>query len=128
MPEPGDSSQKRRRQRSATHGASARHLVSPAQWRESMALGAPPSLRIFAIAGFQSALAVLLAIVVTHFSPWPEMVGFASIGALAALFGRFSTVQRRMRIVVICALLLAWYVSAGTATHWSPNFQMPIPS
>ena len=29
---------------------------------------------------------------------------------------------------LICALLLAWYVSAGTATHWSPNFQLPIPS
>lgn len=119
MPEPGDSSQKRRRQRSATHGASARHLVSPAQWRESMALGAPPSLRIFAIAGLQSALAVLLAIVVTHFSPWPEMVGFASIGALAALFGRFSTVQRRMRIVVICALLLALGVLVPSLASWA---------
>ena len=119
MPEPGDSSQKRRRQRSATHGASARHLVSPAQWRESMALGAPPSLRIFAIAGFQSALAVLLAIVATNFSPWPEMVGFASIGALAALFGRFSTVQRRMRIVVICALLLALGVLVPSLASWA---------
>ena len=28
---------------------------------------------------------------------------------------------------LICALLLAWYVSAGTATHWSPNFQLPMP-
>lgn len=26
---------------------------------------------------------------------------------------------------LICALLLAWYVSAGTATHWAPNFQSP---
>ena len=109
MPDSNDSSKEPRRPRGATRGATARHLVSPAQWAESMAIGAPPSLRIFAIAGFQAALAVLLAIVATHFSPWPQLVGYASLGALAALFGRFATVERRMRIVMICALLLALY-------------------
>jgi hypothetical protein len=84
-----------------------------------MAIGAPPSLRIFAIAGFQSALAVLLAIVATHFSPWPQLVGYASLGALAALFGRFATVERRMRIVVICALLLALGVLLPSLASWA---------
>lgn len=28
---------------------------------------------------------------------------------------------------LICALLVTWYVSAGTATHWSPEFQLPMP-
>ncbi|SDZ95028.1 MULTISPECIES: FUSC family protein [Acidovorax] len=110
---------KSRRHRGASHGTSARHLVSPAQWRESMAIGAPPSPRIFAIAGFQAALAVLLAIVATHFSPWPQLVGFASLGALAALFGRFATVERRMRIVVICALLLALGVLVPSLASWA---------
>ena len=84
-----------------------------------MAIGAPPSLRIFAIAGFQAALAVLLAIVATHFSPWPQLVGYASLGALAALFGRFATVERRMRIVMICALLLALGVLLPSLASWA---------
>lgn len=28
---------------------------------------------------------------------------------------------------LICALLVTWYVVAGTATHWSPQFQLPMP-
>jgi len=28
---------------------------------------------------------------------------------------------------LICALFITWYVVAGTATHWSPDFQLPIP-
>lgn len=28
---------------------------------------------------------------------------------------------------LICALLVTWYVTAGTATHWSPAFQLPMP-
>ena len=119
MPDFNDSSKELWRPRGATHGASARHLVSPAQWAESMAIGAPPSLRIFAIAGFQAALAVLLAIVATHFSPWPQLVGYASLGALAALFGRFATVERRMRIVMICALLLALGVLLPSLASWA---------
>ena len=119
MPASNDSSKEPRRPRGATRGATARHLVSPAQWAESMAIGAPPSLRIFAIAGFQAALAVLLAIVATHFSPWPQLVGYASLGALAALFGRFATVERRMRIVMICALLLALGVLLPSLASWA---------
>ncbi len=114
-----NSSPKKPRLRRASRGASARHLVSPAQWAESVAIGAPPSLRIFAIAGGQAALAVLLAIVATHFSPWPQLVGYASLGALAALFGRFATVERRMRIVVICALLLALGVLVPSLASWA---------
>ncbi|WP_332766571.1 alpha/beta hydrolase [Phenylobacterium sp.] len=28
---------------------------------------------------------------------------------------------------LICALFITWYVVSGTATHWSPDFQLPIP-
>lgn len=28
---------------------------------------------------------------------------------------------------VICGLFVAWYVTSGTATHWSPQFQLPMP-
>lgn len=27
---------------------------------------------------------------------------------------------------LICALFVTWYVAAGTATHWSPQFQLPM--
>lgn len=119
MPGQDDPEARTRRLRGASRGGSARHLVSRAQWAESVALGAPPSLRIFAIAGAQAALAVLLAIVATHFSPWPQWVGFASLGALAALFGRFAPVERRVRIVVICALLLALGVLVPSLASWA---------
>ncbi|MES2343540.1 MAG: alpha/beta fold hydrolase [Pseudomonadota bacterium] len=29
---------------------------------------------------------------------------------------------------VICALVICWYVTAGTATHWSPEFKLPGPA
>ena len=28
---------------------------------------------------------------------------------------------------LICAVLIAWYIAGGTATHWSPNFPMNLP-
>lgn len=90
-----------------TRKHAARHLLSPAQWQESLAIAPPVSLHIACVAGLQSALAVLVAIVAVHFSPWPHLVGFPALGALAALFGRFAPVGRqRMRIVAICAALL----------------------
>ncbi|WP_304177942.1 alpha/beta hydrolase [Phenylobacterium aquaticum] len=29
---------------------------------------------------------------------------------------------------LICAMLICWYVTSGTATHWSPDFKLPIPT
>jgi len=90
-----------------TRKHAARHLLSPAQWQESLAIAPLVSLRIACVAGLQSALAVLVAIVVAHVSSWPQWVGFPALGALAALFGRFAPLGRqRMRIVAICAALL----------------------
>src|SRR3546814_5764769 len=39
-------------------------------------------------------------------SPLPELVGFPALGALAALFGRYASLQRRRRIVLICGAIL----------------------
>ena len=47
----------------------------------------------------------------------------ATVGAIAAL-----TYRRTNSYVpgaLICALLLSWYVTAGTATHWYPGFKLP---
>lgn len=87
-------------------GRTARHLLGARQWQESMSLAQIPSLPIAALAGFQAAFAVLIAIAVTHFSAWSHMVGFTALGALAALFGRYAPLAERRRIVAICALML----------------------
>lgn len=63
-----------------TRGQTARQLLTTEQWLESIAFTPLLSLRISGIAGFQSALAVLIAIVITHFSPWPHLVGYPEIG------------------------------------------------
>jgi pimeloyl-ACP methyl ester carboxylesterase len=47
----------------------------------------------------------------------------AVVGVIAAL-----TYRRTNSYVpgaLICALLLAWYVTGGTATHWYPGFKLP---
>ena len=49
----------------------------------------------------------------------------AVVGAIAAV-----TYRRTNSYVpgaLICAALLSWYVTAGTATHWSPEFKLPLP-
>ncbi|MFL5296458.1 MAG: alpha/beta hydrolase [Phenylobacterium sp.] len=47
----------------------------------------------------------------------------ATFGAIAAV-----TYRRTSSYIpgaLICALLLSWYVTAGTATHWYPGFKLP---
>jgi len=47
----------------------------------------------------------------------------AMVGAIAAF-----TYRRTNSYVpgaLICALVLAWYVTGGTATHWYPGFKVP---
>jgi hypothetical protein len=85
----------------------ARHLLSWQQWRHSLHLVSHPSLWISAVTGLQVALSVLLVIVAVYFSPWSHLVGFASLGGLTALFGRFAPLQERRRIVSVCALLMS---------------------
>lgn len=84
----------------------ARHLLSWPQWRESLHLVSHPSLWISAVTGLQVALSVLVVIVAVFLSPWDQLVGFASLGGLTALFGRFAPLQERRRIVSICAVLM----------------------
>lgn len=82
------------------------------QWQHQI------SLKVSTIAGFQAALAVLLAIVLAHFSQWPHLVGFAALGALASLFGRFAPISRRHGIVWISAAMLTAAVFATSLPSW----------
>jgi len=86
--------------------AAARRLLAPTQFLESVGLNRNVSPYMGGIAGLQAALALLAAIVMVRHSVWPQLVGFAALGALAALFGRFSPLARRHGIVWTCAALL----------------------
>ncbi len=84
----------------------ASHLLHRQQLQDSLALAPLLSMRIAVVAGLQASLAVFCALVLALLSPWPELVGFGALGALAALFGRFAGLRRRPRIVALCAGLL----------------------
>lgn len=96
----------------------ARHLLKPHQIRESLALAAQPWQRNAALAGLQAALAAAIALPLTLVSPWPHLVGFASLGTLAALFGRFAPQAGRGRIVLLCAMWLTFSVLAMSTAAW----------
>ncbi len=96
----------------------ARHLLKPHQIRESVALTAQPSLRNSSLAGLQAALTAAIALPLVHLSPWPHLIGFAALGALVALFGRFAAPADRHRILLLCALCQSLAVLTMSAAAW----------
>ncbi|MCL8385271.1 FUSC family protein [Xanthobacter aminoxidans] len=96
----------------------ARHLLKPHQIRESWALAAQPWQRNAVLAGLQASLAAAIALPLALVSPWPHLVGFASLGTLAALFGRFAPQAGRGRIVLICAMWLSLAVLGMSTAAW----------
>nr|WP_232827111.1 FUSC family protein [Bordetella bronchiseptica] len=92
--------------RKASRGQSVRHLLAGNQLRQSLLIAQPASVRVALVAGLQAGLAIFVALVSAHLSPWPHLVGFSALGGLAALFGRFASAQGRQRIVMVCGLLL----------------------
>lgn len=76
-----------------------RHLVLPLlgrqHLRDSMQVTRPAILRNSTLAGIQSALVVLVALPLVQFSAWSHLIGYAGLGALVALFGRFAPKGRR---------------------------------
>jgi pimeloyl-ACP methyl ester carboxylesterase len=92
-------------------------------WKIAMALGFGVLLILQYATLFQTGLLFtpaepLNTIVAIQFVPL-----LAIVGVIAAL-----TYRRTNSYVpgaLICALLLSWYVTAGTATHWYPGFKLP---
>ncbi len=82
----------------------ARQLLKPQQFRESVALSRQPSIRNSSLAGLQSAATAVIALPLVYLSPWSHLIGFASLGALVALFGRFAPQARRNHVVLLCAI------------------------
>lgn len=86
--------------------------------RESLALARQPSLRNSALAGLQAALAVAIALPLFELSPWSHLIGFAALGALVALFGRFAPQRSRKRIVALCAMWQTLAVLVLSTVAW----------
>lgn len=57
-------------------------------------------------------------------------IQFVPLLALVGAIGAY-TYRRTNSYVpgaLICALVVSWYVTAGTAIHWSPGFKLPSPT
>lgn len=87
----------------------ARQLLRRHHLRDSFALNRQPSLRNAVLAGSQAAITMAVALPLVHVSPWSHLIGFAALGALVALFGRFAPQGRRNRILLFSGF---WQVLA----------------
>lgn len=97
---------------------SARHLLQRWHLQDSAALTRQPSLRNSMLVGLQAGLTVAIALPLVLLSPWAHLIGFASLGALAALFGRFETRRGRSRIVLLSALCQTMAVLTMSTVAW----------
>ncbi|PWL17256.1 FUSC family protein [Falsochrobactrum shanghaiense] len=95
-----------------------RHLLHPYQLKGSMELTAQPSMRNAVLAGLQAAITVAIALPLFYLSPWSHLIGFASLGALVALFGRFSPSRARHRILFYCGAWQVFAVFAMSVAAW----------
>lgn len=92
--------------RPASRSRALRHALAPRLLRESLVVQRPATVRNSGVVGLQVALTTVLVAALVHVSPWPHLAGFASLGALSALFGRFATLAQRRRILGIAGLFL----------------------
>lgn len=88
------------------------------QFKACLALSSQPSLRNSALAGGQAGLAAAIALPLIWLSPWSHLIGFAALGALVALFGRFAPSESRSRIILSSAILQVLAVFTMSAAAW----------
>lgn len=97
----------------------ARMLAHPQHLRASIGWVPPQTLQTSMLAGMQAALAMVIALTAFHLSPWADLTGYAGLGAMAALLGRFAPVGRRNRIVLLAGLCQTFAVLAMSLLVWS---------
>jgi pimeloyl-ACP methyl ester carboxylesterase len=96
-------------------------IVSTGYWKLAMCLGFVILLVVEYSTLFRTGLLFtpaepLNTIIAIQFVPL-----LASFGAIAAV--TYRRTNSYIPGALICALLLSWYVTAGTATHWYPGFK-----
>lgn len=94
-------------------------LLHRHQMRETVMLAPQPGLRNSALAGFQVAVTALIALPLIQLSPFSHLIGFASLGTLVALFGRFAPPARRGWIVFLCLLCQTLTVFGMSTAVWA---------
>ena len=55
-----------------------------------------------------------------------QFVPLLAVVGVIAVF-TYRRTNSHVPAALICALLISWYISAGTAIHWSPDFKIPLP-
>ncbi|TGD71530.1 FUSC family protein [Mangrovimicrobium sediminis] len=94
------------------------HLLHRQQLKSSLQLQQLPFFRNELLAGVQTGLTVLFALVAVQLSPWPQMVGFAGLGSLIALFGRFESRSGRNRMLLQAAAIQTGSVLLMSSAKW----------
>lgn len=81
------------------------HLLHCQQVKSSLQVSPLASFRNEFLAGAQTGLTAVIALIVVYLSPWSNMVGFAGIGSLIALYGRFESPAGRNRMLLQAAAI-----------------------
>jgi len=95
-----------------------RELLHPRQIRASMVLAPQPFVWNAGVAGLQAAVAGAIVLPLIHLSPCPHLIGFAALGTLVALFGRFAPPGRRNLILFRSALCQTLAVLGMSLAVW----------
>ena len=80
-------------------------------------------------AALRAGLAVALALVLGHLSPHPEMVGFAALGVLAAIYSRYEPYRRRASRLAIAGAMITGAILLGSLSahlDWSPSARLVL--
>ena len=90
------------------------------------------SLGFAVLLGAQYACLFATGLLLTPSEPLNTIVAiqFVPLLAIIGLIAAFTWRRTNSYVpgAVICALFITWYIVAGTAAHWSPDFKLPIPS
>ena len=101
-----------------SRSAAIRFLLSRAQFKECFAVVNQPGFRNSALAGLQVAIAALVVLPLIELSDFSHLIGFASLGTLVALFGRFAAPERRGFTVFLCLLCQTATVFVMSLVAW----------
>jgi len=96
----------------------ARHLLHPRQMRDSLSLASQPYWRNASLAGLQAATAAAIALPLVYLSPWSHLIGYAALGSLVALFGRFGPARDRNRVLLLSLVAQTLAVFVMSAAGW----------
>jgi pimeloyl-ACP methyl ester carboxylesterase len=95
-------------------------------WKIAMCLG------FVALLAYEYATLFATGLLATPTEPLNTIVAIQFVPLLAVVGALAAFTYRRTNSyapgALICAGLLAWYVTAGTATHWYPGFKPPSPA